>query len=116
MCLGADETMYTMGAGSRVNKADAKADTLVAWPYPETILGETSSQERVTGPPYRVQNSSMPALVAWLDRKERLVEKRSTTTSHEQQGIGCDGDRENPTKVTKPSSVKSNGHQLLYTP
>jgi len=79
MCFGADETTYTMGAGSRVNKADAKADTLVAWPYPETIPGETSSQERVTGPSYRVQNSSTPALAAWLDKKERLVGKRSTT-------------------------------------
>ena len=60
MCFGADETMYTTGAGSRDNSADAKADTLVAWPYPETILGETSSQERVTGPSDRVQSSSTP--------------------------------------------------------
>ena len=79
MCFGADEMMYTTGAGSRANKADAKADTLVAWPYPETISGETWSQERVTNSSDRVQNSSTPDLVAWLNRKERLVEKRSTT-------------------------------------
>ena len=61
MCFGADETMYTTGAGSRVNKADAKADTLVAWPYPEIIPGKISSQERATGPSDHVQNSSTPA-------------------------------------------------------
>lgn len=33
------------GAGSRASKADAKADTLVAWPYPEINPGEIPLQK-----------------------------------------------------------------------